>query len=261
MKTSIRTFVLGVMLLFAATVEAGIAAELSANAAINKAGRQRMLTQRIIKSYAQAHLDVMPEASRAQLAGAVRLFDAQLTELKAWSKDAAVSAALGDLEHQWTPFRALALKAPDRDGLGRLVDADENLLAAAHRVVMLLEKRSGMAVGRLVNMSGRQRMLSQQLAKDYMLRLAGLETAAITNEISYAQYSFESALDELKGAEENSPAINRELQAVALQWEWFRTVLTYGGAQSYALIVANASESIVNSMDLVTAMYEGLQKP
>ena len=258
MKISIRAIFLSVLLLFAVAAEAAISAQLSENSAINKAGRQRMLTQRIIKSYAQIHLAVQPETSRVQLATAVRLFDAQLIELKSWAKETDVREALGELERHWAPFRATAVRQPDRDGLDRLIAADQALLAAAHQVVMLLEKHSGMVVGRLVNISGRQRMLSQQLAKYYMLRLAGRETAAISDEIKFAQYLFESALDELKAATENSDAINRELQAVALQWEWFRTVLTHGGAQSYALIVANASESIVNSMDLVTAMYEKL---
>lgn len=62
-------------------ITAAESAELSPAAAINKAGRQRMLTQRMIKAYCQAGLGVMPQQSREQIRNAVKLFDAQLREL------------------------------------------------------------------------------------------------------------------------------------------------------------------------------------
>ena len=256
-----RVLVMSATILVAAIADSGIAAELTMNAVINKAGRQRMLTQRIIKAYAQIHLGAVPEISKAELADSVRQFDDQLVELKAWMNDRGVRDALANLERLWQPFRAIAVKPPSREGLRQLIARDNALLAAADKVVLVLQNRSGNLEGRMVNVAGRQRMLSQRLAKFYMLRLAGLETTAMTEEFESAQYEFESALTELTGAAESDETIGKELRAVGLQWAWFRTVLTFGGAQSYALIVADASESIVNSMDLVTSLYERLPSP
>ena len=47
-------------------------------------------------------------------------------------------------------------------------------------------------------------------------------------------------------APENTAEIKQELDAVAVQWEWFRTLLDSGGG--FILIVVNASEAILNSM-------------
>lgn len=235
-----------------------VAADLSLGAAINKAGRQRMLTQRIVKAYAQIQLGVSPHAARTQLADAVALFEAQLADLRKSSTDREVHEVLARLERLWTPFRALAVKPVTQDGLRGLMAQDEAILSAAHKLVLVLQDRSGTPVGRLVNISGRQRMLSQRLAKFYMLRLAGLETAGMREDVEAARNEFSGALAELAAAPENSDAIVRELRAVALQWEWFHNALTLEGARSYALIVADSSESILNAMDLVTAMYEGL---
>lgn len=226
--------------------------------AINKAGRQRMLTQRIVKAYAQIHLGVMPEVSRAELAGAVEQFETQLSELEPLATDRATREALEAMRSAWRPFRAAAASPPGSDGLRALVAGDADLLGAAQKLVLRLQDRAGTPLGRLVNISGRQRMLSQRMAKVYMLRLAGLDTAALREEMESAQNEFVGALAELRAAPENTDAIRNELDTVALQWEWFQGALALEGAHSYKLIVADASESILDSMELITAMYQDL---
>jgi PilJ/NarX-like methyl-accepting chemotaxis transducer len=232
--------------------------DLSAAAAINKAGRQRMLTQRIVKAYCQLGLGVMPQVSEAQLSRAVRLFDTQLAELKAFAPDRKTWDALAKLEELWQPFRQTATGAVSREGAQQLSARDEDLLNAAQQATEILEHASGTPVGRLVNISGRQRMLSQRLTKFYMLRLWGFDTPAVRAGMESAVKEFSAALATLRAAPENTPAIAKELDAVALQWEWFRSALSLEGAYSYRLIVADASEAILNSMELVTGMYEQL---
>ncbi|MEY2952098.1 MAG: hypothetical protein RLZZ401_185, partial [Pseudomonadota bacterium] len=53
--------------------------------AINKAGRQRMLSQRMGKAWLSLGLGVQVEAARRVLDQSMALFDRQLTELKAFS--------------------------------------------------------------------------------------------------------------------------------------------------------------------------------
>ena len=55
-----------------------------------------------------------------------------------------------------------------------------------------------------------------------------------------------------------TPPIKSELAAVAVQWEWFQIALGLQGAVAYGLIVVNLSEAILNSMELVTGIYEQL---
>ncbi|MDE2440420.1 MAG: type IV pili methyl-accepting chemotaxis transducer N-terminal domain-containing protein, partial [Betaproteobacteria bacterium] len=52
------------------------------NAAINKAGRQRMLSQRMAKAYFQVGQEVDVERSKKLLDSSVAAFDRQLVELK-----------------------------------------------------------------------------------------------------------------------------------------------------------------------------------
>lgn len=236
------------------------AAQVDAAQLIDAAGRQRMLTQRIVKAYCQVGLQVTPQVSRAQLDAAIRRFDSQLTMLAANVSNAEMGAAVKDLSTQWQGFRRTASGPISRDGARALAEFSDSLLQRAHALVLLLERDAGTPQARLINIAGRQRMLTQRMAKLYMLRAWGIDPAAIQGEIDAAAAQFAEALDGLRAARENTPEIKRELDAVSLQWEWFRSAIELQGAESYVLVVADASESILNSMELVTAKYARLQR-
>ena len=237
------------------------AAEINYGAAIDAAGRQRMLSQRIVKAYCQIGLKVMPEVSRSQLTGAVRRFDAQLVELARITPNAATREAFARLSKSWRPFRGIALGPVGPNGARALATRSEAVLGAAHELVLVLQEAAGTPQARLVNIAGRERMLSQRLAKIYMLRAYGVDSPAIREDMATTSNEFAGALATLRSAPENTPVIQRELDAVALQWEWFKSALALQGAESYVYVVADASESILNSMDLITAKYAELARP
>ena len=249
---------LSLVSLFLVWLDFAAAADTPLASAINKSGRQRMLTQRIVKAYTQVGQEVTPQVSRRQLNDAVLLFEAQLLELKKFVPDQRSRESVARLEKLWRPFKAVATGVVSRSGAERLLAMDDELLNAAHELTVALQNRSASSAGRLVNISGRQRMLSQRLAKYYLLRAWGLESPSISREIGSATTEFDGALATLRAAPENTEQIKKELDAIAVQWEWFRSALGLEGAASYGLIVVNASEAILNSMEVVTGLYERL---
>lgn len=248
--------------LLAATAAAAppLEAAVKPEAAVNIAGRQRMLSQRIVKAYCQIGLGVLPRASRAQLRDAVALFEAQLVSLEASASGPDARAALRGLGSAWRPFKALALGPVNLERARRLHALDGEVLAAAQRVTLLLEAASPGSLGPLVNLAGRQRMLSQRLAKIYMLQGWGMSGPGLREEAETARAEFAAALMTLQAAPQNTSEIGRELAAVELQWKWFENALALEGTHAYKLIVADASESIVNSMERITLLYEQLAK-
>jgi hypothetical protein len=226
--------------------------------AVNQAGYQRMLSQRIVKAYCQIGIGVMPDASRTQLALAVKTYGQNLEQLRTVSTDRKSAGLLRELGRQWEPFRIIASGPVTRAGAGELVRRSAPLLATAEQLTQALQDSSGIRASRLVNLAGRQRMLSQKLAMYYMLHAWGFDTALVNDEIEATRNAFSSALEKLIAAPENTPAIRTELDAVSLQWDWLQAVLALEGALSYRLVVEDASESILAQMDRITLLYQNL---
>lgn len=227
--------------------------------AINKAGRQRMLTQRIVKTYCLVGLGVAPHESRAQLAEATAMFKSQLAELNRGATDLKVKQALADVERLWPEFEAITLEPVSREGARLLAARDDTLLEAADRVVLALQELSDLPYARLVNISGRQRMLSQRVAKFYVLRAWGLASVAGLEMLERARNEFEGALSELQSATENTSNIHHQLAAARDQWRWLDSALRFNDANTYfPEIVNDAAEKTLNIMERVTESYEEL---
>ena len=71
------------------------------NAAVNKAGRERMLSQRMAKAYFQLGMQVDAERSRKILDNSIAVFDRQLVELKNYSPTAEIKDTYLKLEKAW----------------------------------------------------------------------------------------------------------------------------------------------------------------
>jgi uncharacterized protein YPO0396 len=230
----------------------------SISAAINKAGRQRMLTQRMVKSYCMIGIDVQREEAEEQLRKSIDLFELQLRELTAYSQTEEIIAALDRVETLWKPFKAILQAPVSRSNAGLLLESNDELLRATNKVVLKLQDISGNAFGRLVNVSGRQRMLSQRLAKFYMLRAWQFDNAEIRSEMEQARNEFKGALAELSAAKENSPEVKTKLTDASKQWALLNHGLGLDGEKLVPLIAAMTSEKLLVQMNEITGLYEAL---
>lgn len=229
-------------------------------AAINKAGRQRMLTQRMAKAYAMQVLAIMPERALSLLDQSRKLFELQLLELATMVPNEAIQATLDKLAVQWASYRQLLLKPPQKSALHEIMQTSEACLAVAHTLTGLYEKQAGTPAGQLVNISGRQRMLSQRMAKCYLIIQSGAAVSGVNEQMSAAHKEFVSALATLNAANENTAEIRTDLGLANTQWLFFEQALS-GNERVKEIALRNVvttSERILEVMDSLTGRYEKL---
>ncbi len=232
---------------------------LSMGDAINKAGRQRMLTQRMVKSYLQVGQKVKLGAALEQRESAVELFEVQLAELKSFAKTDKEKNTTSLIYSLWGPVKEIIMDEPTKDGAEELEELAEILLTTSHKFVLLLAMRSGSKAGHIVNISGRQRMLTQRMAKFYLFRSWGMERPEYLEGYVKAEEEFRDALKELKTNPFNTPEIMANLAIVEKNWRVFSLSKLVGSDQFVPAIVVRSLDIILEKMNTITGMYVKLE--
>lgn len=235
----------------------------SLNEAINKAGRQRMLSQRMSKAWLALGQGVDAKRAEKVLADSMALFDRQFVELKAYAPTESIRQTYLALEPAWADFKAaLVGQRPERSTAPILLGLDAKVLKLAHQGTVQLEQYSGRPSGKLVNMAGRQRMLSQRTAKFYLSQRWGASVPEATKELNVARAEFVAALETLNTAPQATSPIKQLLSLAQQQWVFFDNALSRSGersgAEQHAFEVFSSSENILTVMDRVTGLYSQL---
>jgi len=233
--------------------------------AINKSGRQRMLSQRILSTYCQVGKKVNLTKSKKQLNDAISLFESQLNELKSYTMSTEIINKQKDLEinidgalmkvtRLWVPVKMIVSQEVWRSRAEELQALSENLLKASHAVVLLLQELSGSESGRLVNIAGRQRMLSQRLSSLYILKSWGFNNPDYESAYLKAIKEYRAALDELKSASINTRKIKRSLIDAEKYFKMFEN--SNSMTVSAPSMLRRSAAKMLTIMNNVTMLYQ-----
>ena len=231
-------------------------AQLALSTAINRTARFRALSQRIAKAYCQIHLNVMPEQARTVLAKARQLVHSGFADLASvqWPQD--LTQQLAQVQKLALELDALLDRPPSKESVVAVSLQADKMLLSADSATQAFEKLSKTSTARLVNTAGRQRMLSQRLAKNYSLVAAGFSSQTATNQMISDAIEFKQALVVLGASPVSSPGIRNELGLGESQWIFFDAALQRQPDARGLQAVATTSERLLEVMDKLTGLYD-----
>jgi len=217
---------------------------------INLAGKQRMLTQKMSKEALLIKLGIDKDINAKELKKSSELFDKTLKGLKNGDKslglvatdDAKIQAKLQEIEKLWKPFYdkvkdIYSLKSLDNSTFDYLDKHNLELLKKMNEAVLMYSKLGNKNGSKLkmandINLAGKQRMLSQMIAKDLLLYQANIEPQRALKSLTNSVKLFDKTLNGLYNGDKDLnlvgtklPKIVNQLNVVKSTWEELKPLL------------------------------------
>jgi len=169
---------------FSSLVDEFMNEENSLKKTINLSGKQRMLTQLMTKLSLQIDMNIQKKENLKKLKEISTLYDTTLKDLKS-TTNKEVLKVIALVEKAWKPFykevNQLIEGKNSKEALKYIIDKNEDLLKISNDLVKAFEatNTSGNYLEKarlhIVNVAGRERMLTQKMTKEKLLTVKGEE--------------------------------------------------------------------------------------
>lgn len=219
---------------------------------INLSGKQRMLTQKMSKEILFIAAQYEVGANLKSLEETSALFDKTLKGLMTGdaelgldlTEDRRILFQLKKVDDLWQPMKVivddvLVSKKVSSEQVSQIAEMNLPLLAQMNKCVKLYEKAS-LSIGSemepslavAINLSGKQRMLTQKMSKEFLLIANKVDVAKNKEQLFGTIMLFDQTLKGLLEGDEvlelkktENPEIVKQLQAVQGLWEAFRPIV------------------------------------
>ena len=228
------------------------------NQAVNLAGKQRMYTQRMLKDYAMVGMNNTFGNPSEDLNQTIADFEDHLDLLIAFNQDNQTSKALQQVSKKWKETKKNLTIKPKKENAEKLQLMLDEVLKLADDVTKAFAKQSDKQSGEIINISGRQRMLSQRMAGLYMLQVWGVEDPQFRQKLDNAMKLFKESLEMLEKYEANTKEINELLAKVRRSFRFFE-IMNKSANRFVPTLIYKKSNDILRDMNDITVKYTELK--
>ncbi|MGH1336503.1 MAG: type IV pili methyl-accepting chemotaxis transducer N-terminal domain-containing protein [Aureispira sp.] len=201
--------------------------------AINKAGYQRMLTQRVAKCYISITAGLDEDRHKTHLMGSAKAFENNLNELKVYAPNDKIRDQFRYVEILWRNYKFIYTNEFTTENATVVLQFNNKILKACHEAVQLLEEYAlenkmygdqeiqagDQELAQIISLSGKQRMLTQRIALYAVAKTYGIGDSEENLQLyTEAISDFGTAYRKLMACSKNTVQIDEEYSAVSKQW-------------------------------------------
>ena len=255
----LENYIKGVLLISVFSVNILYAMEISnLSQAVDVAGKQRMYTQRMLKDYAMIGLENTFGNPQEDLKNIMADFEDHLDSLIAFNKDPQTDESLQKVKKMWGPIKEALNEPPSKEKAGKMQEDLEALLKQSNEAVGLFAKQTGKESGEIINISGRQRMLSQRMASLYMLKVWGVDDPQFKEKMEKSMKLFKDSLERLQHSDMNTPEITALLKKAEKSFKFFE-IMNRSKSKFIPALIYKKSNDILRDMNAATGLYAALE--
>lgn len=213
------------------------------------------LSQRFVKCYAQVLVGLEAEAALQIMSACVVRVESNLGILRKAIGAKGYGELVDRVAASWQGVLLLCAEPPEAQQLDLLDARADEMLKDAERLTEFLEATGLVASLHVLNVAGRQRMLSQRITKlCFMLALE--PSGARLTPLRELAATFQIALDYLCNVPLSSVAIRENLETGLVEWRRLHATLDAIGDANAIAQVSDASERLLDVSERLTDQYE-----
>ncbi|HIO91392.1 MAG TPA: hypothetical protein EYG68_00925 [Leucothrix mucor] len=250
---------------------------------INLAGKQRMLTQKMTKEALLIGLKIDIEKNKSNLQSSISLFEKTLLGLQKGDESLGLTKTQNkETQQQLTHITALwmtfkpsikgLISASDTKKLKVVAAKNLPLLREMNKAVNLYEESSGTELsddeiaelGKVINLAGKQRMLTQKMTKELLLIATDIDKSSNRDSLQKTLELFDKTLQGLVSGNDDlglpatkDTAILKQLALVQEHWDKFKPLIEKAETSKASLLqIAEMNLTLLKEMNAAVKMYE-----